>query len=268
MRAKDFIERYGIEPNPKLDQHFMTDESIIDKIVSSAEINENDIVVEIGAGLGAVSRKISLCKKLILIELDERLAEILEKKFSGEIKEKKIVVINENALNVLESLKFSKIISNLPYSICEPVFYKLFEKKFDLAVFAVPANFYKKLQTVNTTFTLLANSFYAFEKVCDAGRNAFYPAPEADSVIVRISPKTPLVDSFIVQQLYFQKDKKVKNAVREILISLYGVTKRVAKAQQEKFFFDEEFLNKDISTLLFNEYMQLVEKIKNAENTA
>ncbi|HLD88731.1 MAG TPA: rRNA adenine N-6-methyltransferase family protein [Candidatus Nanoarchaeia archaeon] len=265
---KSLLQKYKISANPKLDQHFMIDEGIISRIVSSAEINSEDVILEIGAGLGAVSKRIPQCKKLVLVEIDPQFVHVLNEIFSAEIKEKKAVVINENALEIIDDLKFSKIISNLPYSICEPIFHKLFGRKFQLAIFAVPSNFYKKLLEAKITFTLIANSFYKFDKLCDAKRTSFYPVPDVDSVIMRVSPKEPLIDAYIVQKLYFQRDKKVKNALMETLIDLYGLTKRKAKAEVQNFHLDEEFLNKDAHDLLYDEYINVVEKIKNVQETA
>ena len=101
----------------RFDQHFLTDQEIINTFVSEAKLTSNDIVVEIGPGKGNITRLIaSKVKKMYVIEIDERLRPFLEPLAQ---KYKNIEFIFNNVLNTFIP-ECDKIITSLPYSIVEP----------------------------------------------------------------------------------------------------------------------------------------------------
>ena len=96
--TKFIMKKYGISANKSLGQNFLIDDEVISKIVESANISNEDLVIEIGPGLGTLTNELlKKAKKVIAIELDERMIEILEDRFSLY---NKIEIINNDVLKV------------------------------------------------------------------------------------------------------------------------------------------------------------------------
>ena len=96
--TKFIMKKYGISANKSLGQNFLIDDEVISKIVESANISNEDLVIEIGPGLGTLTNELlKKAKKVIAIELDERMIEILENRFSLY---KNIEIINNDVLKV------------------------------------------------------------------------------------------------------------------------------------------------------------------------
>lgn len=139
--TKFLMKKYGITANKKLGQNFLIDENVIETIVDSSKINNDDLVIEIGPGLGTLTSKLlEKAGKVIAIELDERMIDILKDRFSMynnfEIIKQDVLKVDLNTL-IKESksrlnLKDTKIVANLPYYITTPIIMKLLEEKLDI----------------------------------------------------------------------------------------------------------------------------------------
>lgn len=139
--TKFLMKKYGITANKKLGQNFLIDENVVQSIVNSAEISKQDLVIEIGPGLGTLTNELlQKAGKVIAIELDERMLQILKDRF---FMYDSFEIINEDVLKVdLEKLicenkqnseiKQVKIVANLPYYITTPIIMKLLEEKLDI----------------------------------------------------------------------------------------------------------------------------------------
>ncbi|MBU0530675.1 MAG: methyltransferase, partial [Nanoarchaeota archaeon] len=137
-RMNDLIMKYKVRPDALLDQSFMIDERMIKRIVSKACIKPGETVLEIGAGIGFLS--IELVRtggKVTSVELDERLRPILKEELKGT----GIKIVCGNALEYIKGKGFDKIVSNTPYSICEPLVQRLTKTKFKEAFLSVPKRF-------------------------------------------------------------------------------------------------------------------------------
>ncbi len=243
--VKALLEKYSVVPDLLLDQHFMVDERKIKQLISAAEIKKTDSVVEVGAGIGTVAKLLEgKCRSLALIELDESLVTILRK----EVKHARI--IHGNALKELRKLIFNKLISNLPYSICEPFIQLLFRQDFKIAVLTVPEVFAEKLLNQSSAFALFANSFFDIKKIVDVPKTAFYPVPKVGSAIIKLIPKKERSDAdFIIQRLWLQRDKKLRNALRETLVAKFSITKKEAAKKIEAMRLSKDALGSIVSLL-------------------
>ena len=112
-----------------LDKHFMIDKELIKRIISYGSLGKEDVVLEIGSGTGNLTKE--LCKKckVIAVEIDSELVKLLKEK-----KLKNVEIIEGNILKLLGKLEFNKIVSNLPYNICEPLLNKLLNINFLLVL--------------------------------------------------------------------------------------------------------------------------------------
>jgi len=236
----------------KLDQHFLIDKEAISTIISEAEIEEKDTVIEIGAGTGNITSFIPPCN-LIIIEKDEELAEMLEDKF------KNAQIIRGNALEFVTKIRFDVLISALPYSISEPILRKLLLLDFKRVVLVLPKKIVENITNKKTVLGLLINAFLNFRVIREIKRRSFYPVPRTDSYIVKITKKDEInEEEKVVRGLYMQHDKKLKNALREYLIINKKTTKRKAKEIINKIGLSEKSLNHNVKNISLNDWIKTI----------
>ncbi len=203
-----------------LDQHFMIDRNILVRIVSIADLNKEDVVLEIGGGKGALTEYLGkIAKKVYVIEKDSSLFDFLEGKFANF---SHIYFCLGNAMEV-DFPKYNKCVSNLPYTLCEPLLWRFTRENFESLVFVVPKKFTGLLTgVVESRLKLLVDAFYDLEILDDVPPEAFDPQPRVMSSIIRLKPKK---GNLFLREFFKQYDKKTKNALREILMKS-GMTKQ------------------------------------------
>lgn len=292
MNIENLIKKYNITPDLIRDQHFLNNNKMINEMIKALEINKNDIIVEIGPGLGIITKKIPTCKKIIAIEIDENLIKILKKEIrkknleTSEItpsnlpasaRRKKAIsdgdqehaqgfssavldIINENALKIIDELKFTKLISSLPYSISEPLFYKLFLLEFEISVLIVPENFYKKIKEKKNKLGLYSDAFLDIEELRKIEKDNFYPIPKVASILLKISKKTE--GNLILKELYLQRDKKVKNAISGTFVKHLNKTKRQARALLKNLALGKKLENMLIDNISYEELHKIEDILK------
>lgn len=135
------MKKYKIKANKNLGQNFLIDESVIQDIVNGAQIEKEDLVIEIGPGLGTMTALlVEKAKKVICIELDRKMIKILNDRF---IAYDNIELINEDVLKLdlkelikqekeKNGIENVKIVANLPYYITTPIIMKLLEDNLDI----------------------------------------------------------------------------------------------------------------------------------------
>lgn len=216
------LKKHGISPSLILDQNFMTDSGLIRKIVSLARIKPGETVLEIGSGIGSLTPEIAKkARKVIAVDIDKAFAPILRESCP-----KNVEIVTGNILKLIDGLKFRKIISNTPYSICEPLLQKLAGLDFDIAVLTLPKRFIERLKEGDSRLSLLANAFFRMEEKLEIPRQAFYPEPKVESGVLLLSPKIQSdykrePCSYILKKLFLQEGRKLKNALRDALIDLH-----------------------------------------------
>jgi 16S rRNA A1518/A1519 N6-dimethyltransferase RsmA/KsgA/DIM1 with predicted DNA glycosylase/AP lyase activity len=252
--------------DPELDQVFMTDGKMLERIVSFAEIGKTETVLEIGAGPGNLTEALAKkSKKVITIEIDERMKPGLEERFR---KTKNVEIVWGNALDVLEKgIRFDKIVANPPYAICEPLIRSLFGRKFMAAVMTMPWRFVERL-TANpeedfySKISLFAQAFFRIETMLKVDRNAWTPRPDTMSFAVRLTPRQPKDwKENVLREMALQDDKKLKNALREALMKSKVRTKRVARKTLEDTGLPKKLLEKKISEASLGEIQKVMDAL-------
>lgn len=206
------LNKYKISANKKLGQNFLINEEVVQNIINSSNITENDLVIEIGPGLGTLTKEIlNKAGKLICVELDTKMIKILKDRFSlyknFELLNQdilktdlKTIIHNEKKNN---NLKTAKIIANLPYYITTPIIMKLLEEKLDLEsitvmvqkevaerLIAVPGPKEKNTGAISYTVLYYASS----QKIMEVDKESFIPAPEVQSEVIKLDiRKDPIV---------------------------------------------------------------------------
>ncbi|MEO2152582.1 MAG: 16S ribosomal RNA methyltransferase A, partial [Thermococcus sp.] len=135
------IYKYNLRPNRDLGQNFLIVPDIIERNVERAELSERDVVLEIGPGLGVLTRELAkMAGKVYAIEKDRRIIEILRKEYAWP----NVELIEGDAVKV-EWPGFNKMVSNLPYQISSPVTFKLLKHDFERAVLIYQLEFAERM---------------------------------------------------------------------------------------------------------------------------
>jgi len=222
QRAKHLLRLYSLFPKKRLGQHFTVNSDMLQRLVSHASITKDDIVLEVGAGLGFLTQLLSSkCKKVISVEVDPKIVRILRKQLHSL---QNVDLIEGDVLTV--SLPpFNKVVSAPPYSISSPLLFRLLERKFDWAVLILQKEFAERLAASvgSKDYGRLTVTIYyrADVELLDyVPRTMFYPPPDVDSMMVRLKPRDPPFqvedeETFfeLVRTLFTQRNKKVRNAL-------------------------------------------------------
>lgn len=185
----------NFEFKKKFGQNFLTDENLLDSIVEKSQITNEDVVVEIGAGRGALTQALSkVAKKVYSFEIDSDLFGFLETKFAGtnvEFVFKDIMNVTDEELNSLVGEKFT-LVANLPYYITSPIITRFLQNKNmkSLTVMVqeeVADRIIAKPRTKQYgVLSIICQIFGNPEKVLRVNRKMFYPVPNVDSAVVKI----------------------------------------------------------------------------------
>ena len=222
--TKDILNENGIKLNKNLGQNYLIDKNKRDQIINFGNINKEDVILEIGTGIGTLTIELAKkAKKVIAIEQDENICKILAKRLKDE-KIDNVELLNEDALNV-EFTKFNKIISNLPYQISSPITFKFLDYDFDLAVLMYQKEFANRMNgKVGTkNYSRLSAMLYFkcdVEKLTDVSSESFIPKPKIDSTVVKLTPKENKISeedfkiySKFTKALFQHRNKKIRNAL-------------------------------------------------------
>ena len=193
---KEVIRRYAVKPRKKLGQSFLMEENVIRKIAALAQVTKNDIVVEIGAGIGVLTEDLAqTAAKLIAVELDDQLVEVLKDKL---LKYNNVQIYSGDILKfdfgaiVRDGEQKIKVIGNVPYNISSPVLFHLlsFRKIIDSFVLMLQKEVIQRLVAPPGgkdygVPSVILQMFASVEKVLDVPAGCFYPRPKVESSVMK-----------------------------------------------------------------------------------
>lgn len=231
-RTKFLLRRYRILPKKRLGQNFIVESSIFQNLADYASLNPNDVVLDVGAGLGFLTRFLAdKCDHVLAVEVDSKLVQCLHEQLRDAYNVK---VIKGDVLKV-QIPQFNKVVSIPPYSISSQLLRWLFSKDFECAILIFQREFAQRLNapigSENYGWLNVVTYYYVeTELLDDVPALMFYPPPEVDSIIVRLKPKTPLPFSLknerlfwqLTRLLFTQRNRKVKNAVFSFVKSKFS----------------------------------------------
>ena len=230
------MKKYHIKANKNLGQNFLIDEQVIEKIVNASEITKEDCVIEIGPGLGTLTKELlEKAGKVISIELDKKMITILKDRFAlydnFELINNDILQVDLKNIILTEKekgLKNVKVVANLPYYITTPIIMKLLEEKLDLEsitvmvqkevadrLIAIPSD----KETGAITYSVY---YYAKgEEILEVPKTSFIPEPEVTSKVIKLNirkepsvkVKSPEVMFRIIKCAFMQRRKTLLNAL-------------------------------------------------------
>ena len=225
--TKNILQKHNIHLNRKLGQIYLIDDFKKNKILSFANLNDKDIVLEIGPGIGTLTVELAKkVKKVIAIEQDNTIFNILNERLKDE-NISNVELIYADAVEV-DFPKFNKIVSNLPYQISSPITFKFLNYSFDLAILMYQKEFGKRMiaKFGSKEYSRLSAMLYFkgdVEILDHVSPESFIPKPKVDSVVLKLTPKN-IINSkindnqfknyeIVCKALFQHKNKKSKNAL-------------------------------------------------------
>jgi 16S rRNA (adenine1518-N6/adenine1519-N6)-dimethyltransferase len=231
------LRGHRIFPKKRLGQNFVIDQTVFETMINHAEVSKHDVVLEVGTGLGFLTRLLSSrCKKIVTVEIDAKLIAILRE----HLKSLRNVELIEGDVLTADVPDFDKVVSTPPYSISSPLLFWLLDRPFKLAVLAFQEEFARRLaaQIGSRDYSRLTVAVYyrADVELLDlVPKDSFYPQPDVDSLVVRLKPKPPpfrVKDERLffelVQTVFTQRNKKFRNAIMPFLTKR-GMSKEQAQ---------------------------------------
>ncbi len=183
--------------NKQFGQNFITDTNLLDAMVADSGVRADDVVVEIGAGAGTLTRAIAkVAKKVISFEIDRNLKEVLDVTLQGldnvEVVFRDIMKVTDEEIKSLVGENF-KVVANLPYYITTPIIMRFLEcdlKPQTLSIMVqkeVAERLVAKAGTAEYGAITAVVDLYANAKITRiVGKNNFYPVPKVDSAVIRL----------------------------------------------------------------------------------
>lgn len=231
------MKKYKIKANKSLGQNFLISQNVVDKIVESSNITKEDLVIEIGPGLGTLTKELlEKAGKVICIELDKKMIKILNDRFSmyknfelihGDVLKARLnkIIKDEKEKN---GFKKAKIVANLPYYITTPIVMKLLEDRLDLETITVMVQKEVADRLIATpgekdTGAITYSVYYyaTSEAILEVPNDSFIPEPEVTSKVIKLTiRKEPPVEVKsrgvmfkIIKSAFMQRRKTLLNAL-------------------------------------------------------
>lgn len=235
--TKSIMKKYGIRANKSLGQNFLISNEVVEKIINASDIKENDMVIEIGPGLGTLTKfLLQKAKKVLCVELDKKMIKILNDRFSNC---NNFELINEDILKVnlkkiiednkkTEQIANVKIVANLPYYITTPIIMKLLEEKLDIESITVMiqkevADRLIEIPGGKNTGAITYTVYYycESEKIIEVPNNSFIPEPDVTSEVIKMNLRKepavkiqePKIMFMIIKSAFMQRRKTLLNAL-------------------------------------------------------
>lgn len=252
--TKFLMKKYHITANKNLGQNFLIDDEAVDTIVSSAQINTNDLVIEIGPGLGTLTaRLLEKASKVIAIELDDKMVTILEDRFqfydNFELIHQDVLKVDLKQKIEENKSKISsvKIVANLPYYITTPIIMKLLEEHLPIESITVMVQkeVADRLTAIpgkkNTGAITYCVSYYCeAQEVLLVPNTSFIPSPEVNSEVIqlKVRKKPPVIvkdEVFffkVIHSSFMQRRKTLLNGLANNGIASKEILKKMLQDLQ------------------------------------
>ena len=237
LNTKDIVKKYGFKFTKSLGQNFLTDDTVLVDIVEGAEICEEDFVIEIGPGVGTLTKELlKKAKKVCAIELDGDLIPILKE----ELKEfENFELIHKDALKVdfneiIGEEKSVKLVANLPYYVTTPIIIKLITEgyNFKSLTIMIQKEVAERIDAEPNnkdygSISLLVQYYCNTQIVRYVKPTSFIPQPKVDSIVIRLdrleSPKVEVKDKDlmfrVIRDSFNMRRKTLSNSIKNIGLS-------------------------------------------------
>ena len=226
-------------------QNFLNDDNILNNIANSVDIKEEDLVIEIGPGAGALTNKlVKKTKKVVCFEIDTDLKQYLKKYEDDGVKVVYGDFLKQDVNEIIKGYKYNNlyIIANLPYYITTPIITKIIDDKIPVnkCVFMVQKEVADRFVAAKSTkeynsLTIFLSYYFDISKMFNVSKNVFYPKPNVDSAVIMLTKRKEPFVSVKNEELFFKlvrdafifKRKTLKNNLKNYnLDKIYEVLKK------------------------------------------
>lgn len=273
-RTKEVLQKHGIKLSKSMGQPQVVDEELLGRMVSYANLSEEDVVLEVGPGIGNLTGLLlKNAGRVIAIERDERLIRVLRERFGDEAK---LEIIGGDALKV-RTPRFDKIVSNLPYAISSKITFKILNHRFELGVLMYQKEFARRMIAPPGSSDYSRLSVQVFyraraEILEEVPPSSFLPPPEVDSAVMKIYPREPPFDvkdealfSRTIRAAFQHRRKKVRNALYHSFEVIFPESKTLKS--ERKLLIDKELpddlANSRVAELSPEEFGRLADILSN-----
>lgn len=242
--TKFIMKKYNIKANKSLGQNFLIDDNVIKKIIEGSNVCKDDLIIEIGPGLGTLTEfLLEKANKVISIELDKKMLNILKDRFklynNFELIHNDVLKVNLKELIQKEkqdsNIKHVKIVANLPYYITTPIIMKLLEEQLDLTSITVMVQKEVADRLIETpggknTGAITYSVYYyaTSESILDVSNTSFIPEPDVTSEVIKLdirkNPPVNVKDKNIMFRIikcaFMQRRKTLLNSLTNTKVFL------------------------------------------------
>jgi len=264
--TKRALRDIGLRPSRRLGQNFVVDQSLIDLVLEAGEVGRSDTVLEIGAGIGTLTKAIAgRAGRVVAIEKDEAAAEFLERVVPGNVE-----VLRRDALES-PLPEADKVVSNLPYSISTPLTFKLLsEGRFRLAVLTYQKEVADRMVAAPggpdySRLSVACQLRAEVEVVGTFPESSFFPAPRVKSAVVRLNPRVGAVAGSqwarldeTLKALFSQRRRTLRKA-----LFTYGKMLRTGSPSRPRI--DEELMQMRVFELSPPDFLHIAEELGRIE---
>lgn len=279
--TKNIIEKYNFSFQKRFGQNFLIDTNIIDKIVTGSGITKEDVVLEIGPGIGSLTQALAeQAGKVIAVEIDKKLIPMLEETLSAY---DNIRIINEDILKLdikglllEEGIASVKVVANLPYYITTPIIMNLLEQS--IPVESITVMIQKEVaDRMNATPGVkaygslsIATSYYAStELVTMVPPGCFMPKPKVSSAVLKLTkltqPRVEVSDEAfffkVIKGSFAHRRKTLVNSL--VHSNMTDVTKEQVLGALESLEMDIRIRGEALTLEEFSEFTNALIKIRN-----
>lgn len=273
--TKDIVNKYGFKFSKSLGQNFLIDDSVLKDIVSGAEINKEDLVIEIGPGVGTLTRELlTSAKRVYSIELDSDLIPILNEELKGfdnfELIHKDALKVNYNEL--IGDEKSVKLVANLPYYVTTPIIVKLLTEQYNFKSLTIMIQKEVAERIASEpdckeygSLSLLVQYYCDTKIIRKVGPTSFIPRPKVESIVIRLDrlpePRVKVQDPDllfrIIRDSFNKRRKTLSNALKPI-----GLTKEKMAQAFEKSGIDPVRRGETLSLEDFGRLADCIKEVK------
>ncbi|WMJ79835.1 16S rRNA (adenine(1518)-N(6)/adenine(1519)-N(6))-dimethyltransferase RsmA [Clostridium sp. MB40-C1] len=234
LNTKDLVKKYNFKFTKSLGQNFLIDDTVLDDIVESAEVSKEDFVIEIGPGVGTLTKELLMkAKKVCAVELDSELIPILKNELSSF---ENFQVIHKDALKVdfneiIGDEESVKVVANLPYYVTTPIIARILNEnyKFKSLTIMIQKEVAERIDAEPNckeygSLSVLVQYYCDTKIIRTVSPSSFIPQPKVDSIVIRLDkldkPRVGVNDEElffkIVRQSFNMRRKTLRNVVKSL----------------------------------------------------
>ncbi|MDO5038349.1 16S rRNA (adenine(1518)-N(6)/adenine(1519)-N(6))-dimethyltransferase RsmA [Clostridium sp.] len=233
-KTQELVKKYNFKFSKSLGQNFLIDDSVLTDIVQGADVNDEDLVIEIGPGVGTLTAQLlNKAKKVVSIELDNDLIPILQEELGGH---PNFSLVHKDALKVdfneiIGDEKSVKLVANLPYYVTTPIIVNLLKEKYNFKSLTIMIQ-KEVAERINAepnckeygSLSLLVQYYCNTKIIRKVSPSSFIPRPKVDSIVIRLdrldSPRVEVKDEKlmfdIIRNSFNMRRKTLWNGVKNI----------------------------------------------------